>query len=171
VFSGDSREAVFENWESEFLQMFPLVILTVTFASKGFVGIRNLLAINRRKSMRIPESTARILRRLGLSDGGGFILKLYEVFAFNRAFALVFDVMAVCTRSTALANSVRKSFCMVGACESTWAYMRSAAFWFESFQNWQSEFLSVAAIVFVVYISTTAGIAGVEAGACAIQRD
>jgi hypothetical protein len=30
---------------------------------------------------------------------------------------------------------------------TTWAYMLDARFWFESFQNWQSEFLSVFAIV------------------------
>jgi hypothetical protein len=30
---------------------------------------------------------------------------------------------------------------------SLWGYLASSRFWFESFQNWQSEFLSVAAIV------------------------
>ena len=30
---------------------------------------------------------------------------------------------------------------------STWEYLHRAQFWFESLQNWQSEFLAVAAIV------------------------
>jgi hypothetical protein len=30
---------------------------------------------------------------------------------------------------------------------STWGYVTSSQFWFESFQNWQSEFLAVFAIV------------------------
>ena len=30
---------------------------------------------------------------------------------------------------------------------STWRYLTTSQFWFESFQNWQSEFLAVAAIV------------------------
>ena len=30
---------------------------------------------------------------------------------------------------------------------STLAYLASARFWFESFQNWQSEFLSVGALI------------------------
>ena len=30
---------------------------------------------------------------------------------------------------------------------SVWSYVRTAQFWFESFQNWQSEFLAVAVIV------------------------
>ena len=30
---------------------------------------------------------------------------------------------------------------------TAWQYVRTSQFWFESFQNWQSEFLAVAAIV------------------------
>ena len=30
---------------------------------------------------------------------------------------------------------------------STWQYLGTSQFWFESFQNWQSEFLAVAALV------------------------
>ncbi|HVC74551.1 MAG TPA: DUF6766 family protein, partial [Mycobacteriales bacterium] len=33
------------------------------------------------------------------------------------------------------------------AAVSTWGFVRTAEFWFESFQNWQSEFLAVAVIV------------------------
>jgi hypothetical protein len=41
-----------------------------------------------------------------------------------------------------------------GVAQSTfWEYLRSARFWFESFQNWQSEFLSIAAMVWLsVYL-------------------
>ena len=36
---------------------------------------------------------------------------------------------------------------------STLEYMASAQFWFESFQNWQSEFLSLVAMVLLsVYL-------------------
>jgi hypothetical protein len=30
---------------------------------------------------------------------------------------------------------------------STWQFVHTSQFWFESFQNWQSEFLAVAVIV------------------------
>ena len=34
-----------------------------------------------------------------------------------------------------------------------WSYVSGAQFWFESFQNWQSEFLSMAALaVFGIYL-------------------
>lgn len=36
---------------------------------------------------------------------------------------------------------------------TTWSYMGTDRFWFESFQNWQSEFLSVAAmVVFSIFL-------------------
>jgi hypothetical protein len=34
-----------------------------------------------------------------------------------------------------------------GQPESLWAYLSSSKFWFESFQNWQSEFLALLAMV------------------------
>ena len=30
---------------------------------------------------------------------------------------------------------------------STWGFLATSQFWFESFQNWQSEFLSVALLI------------------------
>lgn len=34
-----------------------------------------------------------------------------------------------------------------GEAVTAWQYVRTSQFWFESFQNWQSEFLAVAAII------------------------
>ena len=31
----------------------------------------------------------------------------------------------------------------------TWSYLGNSRFWFESFQNWQSEFLAIASMVFL----------------------
>ncbi len=35
---------------------------------------------------------------------------------------------------------------------STWNYVGSSQFWFESFQNWQSEFLAVGSIVVLTIV-------------------
>ena len=36
---------------------------------------------------------------------------------------------------------------------SVWQYLASSQFWFESFQNWQSEFIAVAAlIIFSIFL-------------------
>lgn len=36
---------------------------------------------------------------------------------------------------------------------STWGYMTTSKFWFESLQNWQSEFLSIAVmVVFSIFL-------------------
>ena len=42
LISGSFIEAVFENWESEFLQMGALVVLTIWFTQKGSKGSKKL---------------------------------------------------------------------------------------------------------------------------------
>ena len=46
---------------------------------------------------------------------------------------------------------------------STWAYLGTTRFWFESFQNWQSEFLSIGLMV-ILTVFLREKFAGVEAG-------
>ena len=50
-------------------------------------------------------------------------------------------------------------------------YLESARFWFESFQNWQSEFLAIALDGVAGGVPATAMVAGVEARARAARRD
>ena len=47
---------------------------------------------------------------------------------------------------------------------STLQFATSAHFWFQSFQNWQSEFLAVAAIVLFTVVLRQTRLTGVEAG-------
>ena len=54
---------------------------------------------------------------------------------------------------------------------SLWGYVSSSQFWFESFQNWQSEFLAVFAIVVLTDLPPPAGLARVEAGRRAAPVD
>jgi hypothetical protein len=42
----------------------------------------------------------------------------------------------------------------------------TSQFWFQSFQNWQSEFLAVGAIVVLSVFLRQKGFGGVQAGAC-----
>ena len=50
-------------------------------------------------------------------------------------------------------------------------YVTSPRFWFESFQNWQSEFLSVGVDGLVQRLPEAALVAGIETRACAARRD
>lgn len=46
--SGDFAEAIFENWESEFLQMWALVILTIFLKQKGSADSKKTAGPERR---------------------------------------------------------------------------------------------------------------------------
>jgi hypothetical protein len=46
-------------------------------------------------------------------------------------------------------------------------YLLSARFWFESFQNWQSEFLAIASMVWLASVPQAAVFTRTETGACA----
>jgi hypothetical protein len=142
--SGDFLEATFENWESEFLQMALFVFLSAHLIQKGSAESakppeeRNE-AEERRKSTPRPDSPLPVRR-------GGIWKSLYA-HSLSLALALLFAVSFVShaisgrdAHNEELREHGRQAV-------STLDYVASSRFWFESLQNWQSEFLSVAAIV------------------------
>jgi hypothetical protein len=77
---------------------------------------------------------------------GGWVLKLYEYslsLAFLLLFLLCFWLHAV---GGARAYS-EEQLAHGGKAAGLVEYLGTAQFWFESFQNWQSEFLSLTAMV------------------------
>jgi hypothetical protein len=77
---------------------------------------------------------------------GGWVLRLYEN-SLSILFAVLFVAsIAVHAVSGAAAYS-SEELQHGGEPVSVWQYLASSQFWFESFQNWQSEFLAVAVIV------------------------
>jgi hypothetical protein len=76
----------------------------------------------------------------------GWILKLYE-----NSLALMFLALFLASFALHASGGAREysaeQVAHGGVPVSTWAYVGTARFWFESFQNWQSEFLAVAVIV------------------------
>ena len=140
--TGHFVEATFENWESEFLQMAAYVMLTVFLYQKGSSESKD--PDKREEVDRDPSRDKKDAP--GPVRAGGLVLKLYENSLFI-AFALLF-LMSFALHAAgghAEYNSGQREH---GRPEVTLAgYVASSRFWFESFQNWQSEFLSVAAIV------------------------
>lgn len=77
---------------------------------------------------------------------GGIWLKLYEN-SLSLGFLLLFLVSFVLHFNGSLKDYNEKEL-MSGGEPASWPdYIMNARFWFESFQNWQSEFLAVASIV------------------------
>jgi hypothetical protein len=142
VFSGHWLEATFENWESEFLQMGMFVLLAVWLRQKGSSESKKLYE---------PEEVDRDgnPKRRGAPwpvHRGGWVLRLYR----NSLAIAFFVLFAISTWLHAHGGAEVKSIENLAHGEppvSTLEYMGTSQFWFESMQNWQSEFVSIVAIV------------------------
>lgn len=136
---GHFLSATFENWESEFLQMGMYVLLTVWLRQKGSAESRELDPAQEQE--RIDEGpTPRPVLAGGLWKG------LYAnslSLAFGGLFALSF--IGHSYGSWLHENEQRMA---EGLSQVSWVHhLNGAQFWFESMQNWQSEFLAVLSIV------------------------
>ena len=138
-------EATMENWESEFLQMFAFVVLTAFLYQKGSAES---------KKPDEPEQVDREPSKLDHKKDapwpvrkGGLVLKLYEN-SLSLAFLILF-LIAFALHAVGGAEEYNQSQREHGSSEvvSTLGYMGTSRFWFESLQNWQSEFLAVGAMV------------------------
>lgn len=151
VVSSHFLEATMENWESEFLQMFGFVILTAFLFQKGSAESKKLdekepVDRDPRKSRNKKDAPWPIRK-------GGLILKLYE-YSLSLAFLLLF-LLSFFLHAIGGAGQYNQEQREHGnpVETSTLAYMGTSRFWFESFQNWQSEFLSVGAmVVFTIFL-------------------
>ena len=141
--SGHCLEAVFENWESEFLQMGLYVVLTIWLFQKGSSESKPLdedSPADRPPSPTRPGAPWPVRR-------GGWVLTVYENslgIAFFALFALTFWLHALGGLKAHNTEQVLK-----GKTDmlTLWEFMGTSEFWFQSLQNWQSEFLSVLSIV------------------------
>jgi hypothetical protein len=142
--SGHFIEATAENWESEFLQMAFYVLLTAFLFQKGS---------SESKKMQGGEPVDRDPRgSKGKKDvpwpvqRGGWVLKLYENSLTLVFFALFLVSFSLHARGGAEQYN-EDQLVHGGSTISVLQYLGTSQFWFESFQNWQSEFLSLAAMV------------------------
>jgi hypothetical protein len=138
-------EATMENWESEFLQMFLFVALTAFLYQKGSAESKKL---NEQESVdRDPAQSKNQTEAPWPVRKGGMVLKLYS-YSLSLAFLLLF-LICFFLHAAGGAREYNQEQIEHGNVEfvSTLQYLATSRFWFESFQNWQSEFLAVAAMV------------------------
>jgi hypothetical protein len=138
-------ESLSENWESEFLQIFTYVILTAVLYQKGS-------AESKKPDQEEPVDRHPRTSRSGLDvpwpvRRGGIWLRLYE-HSLSLAFLLLFLAsIAIHAVSGASEYNADQAAHGQSSALSALEYAQTARFWFESLQNWQSEFLSIAAVV------------------------
>jgi hypothetical protein len=142
--SGHYLEATAENWESEFLQMAMYVVLTAMLFQKGSSESKKL---DEREAFDRDPRLARNKRDAPWPvRRGGWMLKVYEnslSLAFLLLFLISFGLHAIGGASAYNEEQLQHG----GDSVSVLEYLATSQFWFESFQNWQSEFLSLVAMV------------------------
>ena len=141
--SGHFISATFENFESEFLQMALYVLLTVSLRQIGSAESKSLDEPEEVDREPKPSKDAPWAVR-----EGGWILKLYSN-SLSICFAILFLASWALHLYGSWQNHNVEQLAKNLPKESVTAYLGQAEFWFETFQNWQSEFLSVASIVFL----------------------
>jgi hypothetical protein len=132
-------EATMENWESEFFQMFVYVTLTVVLFQKGSAESND----PDHPRTKEPPLTA---RSPWAARRGGWVRKVYEhslSLALLGLFLVSFFLHAV--SGARLRNEEQAA--RGEPPQSMMDYLGTSRFWFESFQNWQSEFLAIGSMV------------------------
>jgi hypothetical protein len=149
--SGHFWEATAENWESEFLQMAMFVVLTACLYQKGSAEskdpdeehdpVDNDPSLSRHD----PEAPWPVRK-------GGFVLWLYSN-SLSITFVILF-LASFAIHAAKGAEDYNDEQRQHGqAAVTAVQYVGTSRFWFESLQNWQSEFLSLLAmVVFTIFL-------------------
>ncbi|MCW1915859.1 hypothetical protein OJ996_19890 [Luteolibacter sp. GHJ8] len=128
--SGHFWQATGENWESEFLQMGAYVILTAYLFQRGSAESND------------PDQADKIAKERQ-SKPAPWLYRNSLSLAFLGLFLVSFGIHAAGGWKEFNAERVEHG----EEPEPFAAFLGDAEFWFQSFQNWQSEFLAVLSIV------------------------
>jgi hypothetical protein len=145
IVRGQFLSALFENWESEFLQMWAFVMLTAYLFQRGSPESQDPDQKEHPQD-RDPALDAGKPDAPWPVRAGGLVRTVYShslgsalLLLFLASFVLHLVYSARYARDEAMAHAQPPP--------SLGEHLASADFWFESFQNWQSEFLSTAVLI------------------------
>jgi hypothetical protein len=134
---------VFENWESEFLQMAAYVLLTAYLFQKGSSESNDPERPPRDEHMARSRLTAASPRAL---RAGPAVRRIYS-HSLGIALVLLFAASFIGHWHFSAREAAIEARLHGRAAVEPAAYLIDPGFWFESFQNWQSEFLSTAVLI------------------------
>jgi hypothetical protein len=140
--SGHFLQSTFENWESEFLQMAVFLILSMFLYQKGSSESKDPdkeEEVDREPDPKKKNAPWPVKR-------GGLWLKIYK-HSLCYTLSLLFVLSFFIHWKGSLKDYNEEQLLKGEPTESASEYLRNPRLWFESFQNWQSEFLSIFAIV------------------------
>lgn len=140
--TGHFIESTFENWESEFLQMALLVVLTIFLQQKGSSESKDFdkdEEVDRAPSPNKKDAPWPVKK-------GGWVLAFYK-HSLTIVLFLLFLLSFLAHFYGSLKDENEQLSLKGMPLEKASQYIADSRFWFESFQNWQSEFLSIFAII------------------------
>jgi hypothetical protein len=140
--SGHFIQSTFENWESEFLQMALFVTLSISLFQKGSSESKDpdkQEEVDREPDPNAPDAPWAVKQ-------GGTILALYKN-SLAYVLWLLFFISFGMHWMGSLKDHNSEQALKGEPLSSAFSYLQQSRFWFESLQNWQSEFLSVYAII------------------------
>ncbi|TSD64537.1 hypothetical protein FFF34_011535 [Inquilinus sp. KBS0705] len=139
--TGHFISSTFENFQSEFLQMALYVLLTVKLRQQGSAESKSLDEAEDvdREPKASPNAPWPVKK-------GGWLLTLY-----SHSLSIVFFTLFFISWGLHFYGSWQdhntEQIIQGQPAQTALAYIAEPNFWFETFQNWQSEFLSVLSIV------------------------
>lgn len=141
-------EATFENWESEWLQMAAFVWLAACLKQKGSPESKSLdkaEEVDRRPDPQFPGAPWPV-------RWGGIWLAIYSR-SLTLAFLLLFLASWLLHAASGAREFSQEQLAHGQAGVTMLQFMASSEFWFQSLQNWQSEFLAIGGMVYLaVYL-------------------
>jgi hypothetical protein len=140
--SGHFLQSTFENWESEFLQMALLMILSMFLFQKGSAESKDPdkdEEVDREPNPKKRDAPWAVKK-------GGVVLVIYK-HSLCYSLSLLFILSFLLHWHGSLKDYNEEQQLKHKPTETATEYLSNSRFWFESFQNWESEFLSIFAIV------------------------
>jgi hypothetical protein len=148
VSSGHFVEATFENFESEFLQMALFVVFTIFLYQKGSSESKDPQKendVDKEPDPKKKDAPWPVKK-------GGIALKLYKN-SLSIVLLFLFIISFIGHFYGSLKHYNLEQMLKGSPTETPSEYLGDSKFWFESFQNWQSEFLSLfALLVLSIYL-------------------
>jgi hypothetical protein len=139
--TGHFISSTFENFQSEFLQMALYVLLTVGLRQQGSAESKSL-----DDAEDVDHEPVASKHAPGPVKKGGWMLKIYSN-SLSIAFIILFLISWGLHFYGSWIDHNSEQAIKGKPLDSVFAYLGEPNFWFETFQNWQSEFLSVLSIV------------------------
>ena len=141
--SGHFLQSTFENWESEFLQMALFLIMSMFLYQKGSSESKDPdkeeEEVDREPDPKKKDAPWPVKK-------GGWVLAIYK-HSLCYTLSLLFVISFFIHWRGSLKDYNEEQALKGKPTETATEYLSNSRFWFESFQNWQSEFLSIFAIV------------------------